>query len=181
MIDISTPIILIGFKHTGKTALGSALAKALKGSFMDLDEVIEQSYQNLNNERLNSRKIVQKHGIDYFRDLESALLEETLSLKPDVLALGGGTPLRKKNQALIRQGTVIWITGPKGSVFERIMTQGRPAFFPQDEDAFDAFNRIWAEREPIYASLAAHCVMNNGSILQGVQQVLNCIRAEVIL
>lgn len=180
MINISKPIILIGFKHAGKTVLGAALAKHLHLPFTDLDQVIEAQYQKLFGEALTSRKIAQKHGIDYFRDLESKMLSLVLAEKPSILALGGGTPLKPENQRLIAQGTVILIKAPKGSVFERIMMQGRPAFFPEGEDAFDAFTRIWAEREPIYDKLAHHHVINTGSIDEGVQHLVGCLAAEIV-
>lgn len=180
MIDINKPIILIGFKHAGKTALGLALAKRLELEFTDLDQVIEEHYHKTMGEDLTSRKIVQKHGIDYFRDLESQQLRRVLIQRPGVLALGGGTPLKPENQTLIMQGTVILVKAPKGSVFERIMVQGRPAFFPEGEEAFDAFTRIWAEREPIYHQLAMHQVMNSGSIDEGVRNLVNCLTSEAI-
>lgn len=180
MIDISKPIILIGFKHAGKTVLGAALAQRLQVPFTDLDRVIEDHYDSSFGEALTSRKIVQKHGIDYFRDLESKMLSLVLAQKPSILALGGGTPLKAENQRLISQGTVILIKAPKGSVFERIMVQGRPAFFPEGEDAFDAFSRIWAEREPIYDLLAHHHVMNTGSIDEGVKAIVQHLATEAL-
>lgn len=180
MIDISKPIILIGFKHAGKTVLGAALAQRLQVPFIDLDQVIESHYHETLGTPLTSRKIAQKHGIEYFRDLESMMLGKVLSKNPKILALGGGTPLKAENQRLISQGTVILVKAPKGSVFERIMVQGRPAFFPEGEDAFDAFTRIWAEREPIYHQLATHQVMNTGSINEGVENILSYLTTEVI-
>ena len=40
-------IILIGFKNSGKTSVGKALAGALKKTFLDTDRVVEQDYFNL--------------------------------------------------------------------------------------------------------------------------------------
>lgn len=178
MTDLKTPIILIGFKHAGKTVLGAALAKVLKMDFTDLDAMIELHYLQSMGEALTCRKMVHKHGIDYFRSLESHILKKVMDMKPSILALGGGTPLKTANQELIAKGTVIQIKAPKGRVFERIMMQGRPAFFPDGEDAFDAFIRIWEEREPIYHRIADYYIDNTGSIEEGVQQILASLKQE---
>jgi shikimate kinase len=109
------------------------------------------------------------------------MLHIVMHKKPSILALGGGTPIKPENQVSISKGTVIHIKAPKGSVFERIMMQGRPAFFPEGEDAFDAFMRIWDEREPIYKRIADHDIDNHGSIEEGIRQIMTCLQGEVAL
>ena len=37
-----TSIFLIGFRASGKTSLGKALAKKISGDFIDMDDLIEQ-------------------------------------------------------------------------------------------------------------------------------------------
>lgn len=172
MINLNKPIILIGFKHVGKSAVGKALAKALQVEFSDLDSRLEAQYQKSTGDALNCRAILKKHGIEYFRELESDILSDVMSEKPCVLAVGGGTPLTIENQRLISQGVVIQIRARKGLVFERIMITGRPAFFPEGEDAYEAFTRIWDERSPVYEKLAHLEIENSGSIQEGVDQIL---------
>src|SRR2546425_9509828 len=113
MMSEKNPIILIGFKHVGKSCLGKALAIKLKRDFIDLDVVLEARYFELTGEGLNCRRIVHQHGIEYFRKLEATVLKEVMSKKPGVLAVGGGTPLTPENQQLISQGTVIQIKARK--------------------------------------------------------------------
>ena len=107
MIDHQKPIILIGFKHAGKTVLGAALAKKLKLDFTDLDDEIQKQYLNHSGESLNCRQIARKHGLDYFRALESQSLVDVLKLKPSILSVGGGTPLSASNREIMSHGTVI--------------------------------------------------------------------------
>jgi len=180
MIDFKLPIILIGFKHVGKSCLGKALAQNLGLKFTDLDLVLESRYLELNAERLNCRQIVHKHGIEYFRTLESKILKEVMEECQGVLALGGGTPLTLANQNLISAGTVIEVKARKGLVFERIMITGRPAFFPEGEEAYEAFIRIWNEREPVYHQLADLEIENSGSIENGVNKILQALQEKAL-
>ncbi len=172
------PIILIGFSHVGKSIIGAALAKALKIKFTDLDAVIEAYYCQIHGEKLACRLIMQQHGNDHFRSLENACLKAVLNPAPCVLAVGGGTPMNTENQILIARGTVIYLQAARDSVFERIMTHGRPAYFPQDADSYEAFMQVWDEREPIYCKLAQHSVENFASIDDCVQKILHTLEGE---
>jgi hypothetical protein len=67
-----------------------------------------------------------------------------------------------------------------GRVFERIMINGRPVFFPEGVDAHDAFVQIWEERDPIYRSLANHRIDNLGSIQEGVEMILSELNEEML-
>lgn len=172
MSDPLHTIALIGFKHVGKSTLGYALANRLKLDFTDLDRVIETHYHHSQGEGLTCRQIVRKHGIDYFRTLESGCLKTVLYEKPAVLAVGGGTPITPDNQAEIARCRVVHISAPKGMVFERIMINGRPAFFPEEEEAYEAFTRIWKERAPVYQQLAHAHIENTGTIDEGVHRIM---------
>jgi shikimate kinase len=178
MREIKRSIILIGFKHVGKSCLGRALAQRLGLDFTDLDAVIEARYRELTSEKLNCRRIVHQQGIEYFRALESKTLKEVMEKCRGVLAVGGGTPLTAENQDLITEGTVIQIKARKGMVFERIMITGRPAFFPQGEEAYEAFTRIWNEREPVYHRLADMEIENSGSVEEGVQKIIQALEVK---
>ena len=63
-------IILIGFKHVGKTVIGRALADQLKWPFRDLDEAIEQLFTKETQAHKTCRQIMKAHGSAYFRELE---------------------------------------------------------------------------------------------------------------
>lgn len=176
MINLKTPIVLIGFKHAGKSALGAALAKALKLDFTDMDTVIEQHYSKTHGKHISCRNIVQNHGIEYYRELEAELLKEVMSAPPGVLAVGGGTPMRKDSRVLMNQGTVVYIHAPKGRIFERIMVRGRPAIFPDGQDPYDAFIQLWNEREPIYRAMADYEVDNIGTVDEGVAKIIALLK-----
>ena len=62
-------IYLIGLPTVGKSRLGKIIAKELKISFYDLDEIIT----NLN--RLSPKEIINNYGEAYFRKLETIALK----------------------------------------------------------------------------------------------------------
>jgi len=166
-------IILIGFKHTGKSVVGRALAEELGKSFIDLDEVVEELNEEKTGDKFNRRQIVQTHGLLRFRELEKEGLQKIMAqeTEPCILSVGGGTPLFEENRELIRKHNVILVTAPRGIVFERIMINGKPEFFSDDEEPVVCFKRIWEEREPIYKELAQGTVENNGAIQDVVSEI----------
>jgi len=161
-------IILIGFKNTGKSAVGRMLAPDIQKKFIDVDERIEAIYAEKTKEKLSCRQIMYKQNEPYFRALESEALNDAIQSESAVISLGGGAPLRIENQTMIKPYVILHVTAPRGIVFERIMINGRPAFFSHDESPFEFFTRIWEEREKVYQELADVTVNNNGTLLQTV-------------
>src|SRR5438552_3376690 len=138
-------IILIGFKNVGKSVIGKILARTVGKNFFDLDEEIKIAHQLVSGEKLTTRQIIKTYGEPYFRKLEHETLKKILKTKnSSVIALGGGAPMQPESQPLIAKHIVIQISAPKAIVYERIMINGRPAIFPDDENPLQAFNRLWA-------------------------------------
>lgn len=166
-------IILIGFKNVGKTAVGRELAKALNVPFYDSDLVIQDLHKTEKSEMLSCREIMRNHGVDYFRELEHKALAQVLGEQPPaVISVGGGAPLAQKNQALMTPHHIVHVTAPKGVMYERIMLNGWPAFFPREVDPYISFQKILAERDPVYRQLAHHTIENNGSLAQTVSAAI---------
>jgi len=70
----NTNLILTGFRASGKTTVGKNIATKFDKTFLDLDQVL----QKITNQ--NVQQIVQKHGWESFRFLESLLLLGFLDL-----------------------------------------------------------------------------------------------------
>ena len=100
MQSLHNHIILMGFKHVGKSVIGKNLSEKLKVPFIDLDHTIEMLYENTYSKKNTCRQIMQKHGEKFFRYLEMNALSETLDVKPSIISLGGGTPLIVENQKM---------------------------------------------------------------------------------
>ncbi len=173
-------IILIGFKSVGKSAVGKELAKQIGLPFADLDEELQKANLKNTGEKLNSRQIMLKIGQQAFRELEHLTLKEMLINLPDsVIALGGGAPMHEPSRELIAAHNAVLVEAPKNIVFERIMINGRPAFFSPDESPLESFNRIWEERAPIYEQLAKIKINNSGNLQHAVDQIKLVINQTV--
>lgn len=174
-------IILIGFKHVGKSAIAAGLAEFLERQHIDLDDAIINVHTQKTGEHIACGEIVRNHGEAHFRELEHAALRQLLeeSDEPAVISLGGGAPLSEVNQRLLFDQQVIHVTAPKGGIYERIVMNGRPAFFPTDEDPFLFFQKLWEEREPVYQQLANHTIENTGSVKEAVRKIKNLLVVPV--
>ncbi|OGH94049.1 MAG: hypothetical protein A2538_01985 [Candidatus Magasanikbacteria bacterium RIFOXYD2_FULL_41_14] len=165
--------LLIGFKNVGKSSVARELAKVLGCDFVDTDRVLEEHFAELSGEKLSCREIMRLEGEEKFRALEHEALRATLA-RPEsvVVAVGGGAPLQKNNEELLRDHTIVHVTAPKGAVYERIMMNGWPAFFPRDVEPYVAFTRIWEERLPQYERLAQITVNNGETLSKAVDELI---------
>lgn len=170
---MSSHLVLIGFKHVGKSLLGENLSTRLERPFVDLDAELVRLHAKHCGQEESCREILHKHGDAFFRDLESEALSKILEGEvPLILALGGGTPLVERNQLLLQGHELVHVAAPRSVVFERIMINGKPAFFSPEGDAFDQFQELWAERIPVFERLAKITVKNEGSIDALTDEVL---------
>lgn len=141
---------------------------------MDLDDEIVRAHALDCEGEQSPREILNAHGEAFFRELEHRVLETVLEAQePRIVALGGGTPMMEQNRALTDGHRIVHITAPRSIIFERIMINGKPAFFPQEKDAFDHFQELWAERLPVFESIADITVNNEGSVDMLADNVLS--------
>src|SRR5664279_3042149 len=97
-----TIVALTGFMGSGKTATGSALAELLGWEFVDLDNEIEREQQ------VPIRRLFWERGERAFRVIEHDALRACLvrTLRPTVVALGGGAFIQPDNIELLRASAV---------------------------------------------------------------------------
>jgi shikimate kinase len=93
---------LIGFMGCGKSSVGRELARLLCCPFMDLDEVIEGA------EGRSIPEIFASDGEAAFRRMEAEHLQILLDSHniSAVVALGGGTVMRKECAEMVREKTM---------------------------------------------------------------------------
>lgn len=178
MQSLPNHIVLIGFKHVGKSVIGKSLSKTLHVPFVDLDRKIEVLYEDKFNKKRTCRQIMQENGEIFFRHLETDALTEVIDFQPSIISLGGGTPLTAENQSIIHSCTLVHLTAPRGIVFERILMSGLPAFFTPGEDLLESFNRLWNEREKIYEEIKTFSIENSGSIDTTASKIIEKLNLE---
>src|ERR1700740_1782688 len=140
-------ICLAGFMGSGKTTVGTLLARQLAWRFVDLDERIEQSTG------LAIPEMFERLGEPAFRQIEADQLRAALGRASElkeatVLALGGGTYAQPGCPEFLRNAgvPVLWLDSPIELLLARCMTMtGRPLF--RDEASFRALH---AQRVPSY-------------------------------
>jgi shikimate kinase len=162
-------LCLAGFMGSGKTTVGTLLARQLAWRFVDLDDRIESAAG------LRIPEIFERLGELAFRQIEADQLRATLGrvfeLKESiVLALGGGTYAQTGAPEFLRAANVpvIWLDSPVEVLLARCMTMtGRPLF--RDEDSFRA---LYAQRLPSYQQ-AEHRVDSSGDPARVVAEILS--------
>ncbi|MBW2196129.1 MAG: hypothetical protein JRF37_11475 [Deltaproteobacteria bacterium] len=80
-------IVLIGYRGTGKTAVGRALAERLKRLFYDADVFLEEKLAT------TIAEMVAKEGWNFFREKEKEVIRELSAKEDSVIATGGGAVL----------------------------------------------------------------------------------------
>ena len=148
-------IIITGFKNSGKTRTGQALAEKLGIEFKDLDWEVERNFEELTKEKLNKQEIFKKFGEEHFRNLEKESLEKLQSKREDfILSLGGGTIVLKENRPLIKAlGTVVYRKVELEELWSRMQKKGLPAFINKNHP-YKSFVEIYKQREAVYEELA---------------------------
>src|ERR1700689_390455 len=162
-------LCLAGFLGSGKTPVGTLLARQLAWRFVDLDDRIESAA----NMRIS--EIFERLGEPEFRQIEADQLRATLGRvfeqkESIVLALGGGTYAQQGAPEFLRAASVpvVWLDAPIEVLLARCMTMtGRPLF--RDESSFRA---LYAQRLPSY-QLAEHRVDSSGDPAGVVAEILS--------
>lgn len=142
-------IILIGFMGSGKTSVGKQLAKKLKYTFCDTDQLIEKE------NKTSVQDIFATNGEEYFRKLETTTIRELYgSMTKTILSTGGGLPITEGNGQLLRRlGYVIYLKASKETLLKRLQGDtSRPLLVGDHvEERVENLLRL---RTPLYEKVA---------------------------
>lgn len=141
-------IILTGFRATGKTTVGKALAQRLQWAFVDTDEQLSQ--------RLGASiaEVVAHQGWAFFRQEEACLLRQLQTMRSTVLAVGGGTIVHQQEWQQLRNcGYVVWLDADITTIRRRLMmdpatAQQRPSV--TGTAVQDEIDLLLTQRIPLY-------------------------------
>ncbi|MDD5569957.1 MAG: shikimate kinase [Bacteroidales bacterium] len=130
-------LFLIGFMGCGKTTFGKKLANKLKLEFIDMDDIIENTYGK------SIAMIFENEGEGAFRKKESHILNKIILKNNFVVATGGGTPCFYDNIEIMKKaGMVIYLKMSPKSLADRLYKQKDKRPIIKDCDNKDLVNFI---------------------------------------
>ena len=99
---LSNNIYIVGLMGSGKTSIGKLLSKTLHSEHVDIDQEIVKKTN------LTIGEIFKNHGENYFRELESSMLDNVSKRKNIIVSTGGGVILSSKNISTMQNtGSII--------------------------------------------------------------------------
>ena len=142
--EMADNVILVGFMGAGKSSVGRILATRLGRCFVETDEMITAT------EGRPIPEIFAEKGEAHFRALEDEAVRLLALKRGDVIATGGGLPCGAgRAEALRAIGTVVWLSGDFGALYERALRGGdRPMLSGKTREQADA---LYEARKPFYA------------------------------
>ena len=151
-------IVLTGYMGSGKSTIGSMLAKKLEYNFIDLDDYIENKLQS------TIPKIFENKGEIYFRKKEHEYLREILEDESSaVLATGGGTPCYSGNMQLMNElaAIVVYLKVSIPQLIQRLYQEKdhRPLIAHLDKTELPEFIGKHLFERSTYYSMATHTLI----------------------
>lgn len=173
-VHMKDNIVLIGFMGSGKTTIGTKLARALEYQFLDTDAYIEEEYGN------SIKNIFATAGEAKFRSMETQTLNKLKeTLHGHVISTGGGMPMLEENAKLLKElGHVIFLKTSKEVIYERLKGDlTRPLL--QGDQPLRKIEELLNLRTPVYEAAADHVVVTDeGSFYQIIKEIMDMILQE---
>lgn len=176
-------VLLIGPRGSGKSTIGRELAAQLGCTFIDLDELVLQAF-----DQPSVAAIWSTCGESAWREQEASTLQQVMAHHRDehlVIALGGGTPMIDDAATAIRlqqqQGSVrvVYLRCPAALLVQRLTESpgDRPPLHGSQSLAEEVEETL-QQREPTYLDMADVVVQIEPDQRQQVivEQVLTAVR-----
>ena len=163
-------IILIGFMGTGKSSVGTSLARELAMQFLDMDNVIvERKGKPI-------PAIFAEDGEPHFRALERDLVRELSARDGLVVATGGGIVLNPDNiRDFSRTGLAVCLNATPETILARVgHDTNRPLLAVPDK--MGKIRSLLDARRPLYAAVPNQVDTNGLSVEQVVGRIVSLYR-----
>jgi len=169
----SKATLLIGLRGSGKTTLGTVLAKRWGVRFVDLDQEV---LRDLGHQTVADAW--RAEGEPAFRAAESAALARALAKETGIIAAGGGTPTAPGASESILQASkagrlrTIYLRCSPASLRSRLAKSGfenRPSL--TGDDPLAEIDAVWAARDPLYCQLADLIIEEAESVESAIARI----------
>lgn len=163
-------LVLIGYRGTGKSTVGRALAAKLGRELISTDkEVVRRAGRSIPD-------IVASNGWDYFRDLESAVCRDLAGKDNLIIDTGGGAILRQQNvDVLKRNGIMFWLTAAVDTIAKRIGGDNQRPSLTGTKSFVEEIQEVLTERRPKYQAASDYTIATDG---QTIDHLANLVWRE---
>ena len=160
-------VVLIGYRGTGKSTVGKAVAARLGRQIVSTDkEIVRRAESSI-------PEIVAAHGWEYFRDLESTVCRDFAGQDNLVIDTGGGAILRQENvDAFKRNGRLIWLTASVETIAARIGGDTQRPSLTGTKSHVEEIRDVLNERTPKYQAAADVTIATDG---RSIEELANAI------
>lgn len=160
-------IVLIGMPGSGKTYVGTLLAKLHEMDFFDTDTEIEK------HAGMPVSRIFVDYGEEHFRRLETECIKNLCGYDKAVIATGGGAVERFENMQVAKMNaTVVYLRRELDRIRETADFSSRPLLASNPRGLEEIYNR----RKALYETYADISVDNNGTPEQTAICIMEAIK-----
>ncbi|NLF71314.1 MAG: shikimate kinase [Candidatus Anammoximicrobium sp.] len=156
-------VVLVGYRGTGKSAVGQWLADRLGLRVVSLDAELQ---------RLAGKsipEIVQEVGWPGFRDLEEQVVATFAAQDGQVIDCGGGVIEREANFERLRAaGPVVWLKASTATIVRRIQGDTQRPSLTGAKSFTDEVEEVLQRRTPLYRRIAHYEVDTDGRTIQDI-------------
>ncbi len=155
LTSLNKPIVLVGMMGAGKSTVGTRLAKKLRVTFYDTDNLVQEMAG------CSIDDIFKYAGEEFFRTKERQVVEELLNLTNCVISTGGDAFFDPINRKIIKEKSVsVWLRADYDTILERVSRRNtRPTL--KTGNKADLVEQLIKERYPLYAE--ADICVNSGN------------------
>jgi shikimate kinase len=141
-------IVLIGYRCSGKTAVGEILADELGMEFMDTDVLIEERAC------CSLEALISLKGWGHFREIEKGLVHELSMRNNLIIAKGGGVVMDEGNvNNLKKKAWIVWLRGSPEALKQRMdrdQRSGKRRPSLTGADPLEEIEQVLGIRDPLY-------------------------------
>ncbi len=167
-------LVLIGMPGSGKTKMGTLLARRFSLPFLDTDELVVRAAG------MTIPQIFDRFGEPHFRDLETKAAHEAAGYPGAVIATGGGMVLREENMAALGKTGVIFFRDRPPEAIVGEDHKGRPLVGPDKAEARERIFRLYEERIALYKRYAHHYIPPTDTYQEAAEQIAALFEKEVL-
>ncbi len=167
-------VILCGMMGAGKTTIGVNIAKLTGRLWCDTDQMITEKHGAISD-------LFEYYGEEYFRRLETELIEQFEGKDGLVISTGGGLVLREKNNEILKKnGKIVFLRAKLETLVGRLkIYEDRPLLQVQSNLVAGRLKDLMEERTPVYEKVADYIVdVDEGNAVSIAKQIVDLLQIK---